>query len=62
MRQGYHTVARIEMEAWDTSAGKIYWNYQLEKNHDGPKRFKENGDSLEGWDLVRAWKYGWMPQ
>lgn len=62
MRQGYHTVARIEMEAWDTSAGKIYWNYQLEKNHDGPKRFKENGDSLEGWDLVRTWKYGWMPQ
>ena len=61
-RQAYHTVARIEMDAWDTSAGKIYWNSQVEKNHDGPKRSKENGDSLEGWDLVRTWRYGWMPQ
>lgn len=58
----YRQVAALELDAYQSSAGCVYWNYQLEKEHIGPECRKENGDSLEGWDLVRTWNHGWLPE
>lgn len=61
MKQEYWRVARMELDAWETSAGWIYWSYQLHKTHDGPMMTSDKGDSMEAWDLVRTWNHGWWP-
>ena len=61
MRDAYREVAALQLEAWNVSAGHIYWNYQLRrepaKNGDHPRRKHVD---FEAWDLTRVWRNGWM--
>lgn len=50
-------IAKIQLDAWSTSAGWVYWNYQLHKNHIDP--MEETW--MEEWDLNRSLKHGWIP-
>lgn len=59
-RKAYREVAALELPAWETSAGHIYWNYQLLRDSDAVPRDFRNHDDLEPWDLTRAWSHGWM--
>ena len=56
----YREVARLELDAWNVSAGQIYWSYRLLGNDAmGDSR---GGNGLEGWDLTCVWRNGWMAQ
>lgn len=56
----YQEVGKLELPAWQSSAGHIYWNYQLVRHNDeAPLDFRNGGD-LEAWDLTHAWSHGWM--
>ena len=56
----YREVARLELDAWNVSAGQIYWSYRLLGNDaTGDSR---GGNGLEGWDLTCVWRNGWMAQ
>ena len=46
----------MQMDAWEGTAGQIYWNYQL-------RRDREEAMDLswkESWDLCRCWNNGWI--
>ncbi len=52
----YQRINRMQMKVWNQSAGQIYWNYQLYRDHD--RAFDE--DWKNGWDLTRCWKNDWL--
>ena len=62
----YRQVSRLQRAAWDASAGRIYWSYQLARSakpgsgEGKPPRDPRNGGNLEAWDLTRVWRHGWI--
>ena len=66
VRAAYRTIARLQRESWNVSAGQIYWSYQLSRSlkpcsgEGEPPRDPRNGGNLEAWDLTRAWRHGWI--
>ena len=62
----YRQVSRLQRAAWDVSAGRIYWSYQLARSakpgsgEGKPPRDPRNGGNLEAWDLTRVWRHGWI--
>lgn len=52
----YREIYSMQMNAWDSAAGQIYWNYQLRR---------DRGEAMdqswkESWDLCRCWNKGWI--
>lgn len=54
----YRAIAKIELDAWEETAGWFYWNYKQEPDPDDAKEMKWK----EAWDLSRCLNYGWMPE
>ena len=59
----YRRIAHMEREAWETSAGWFYWNYQMYRNKKtaivGDGQASTHGTSMDGWALNRVWDHGW---
>ena len=56
-RARYREIASMQLNAWETAAGHIYWNYQLlrDRTKEPDERWKES------WDLARCWINDWIP-
>ena len=54
----FQQVAKLQLDAWSTSAGSIFWNYQLWRD----KSKRMDAEWKESWDLSRSWKNGWIPE
>ena len=55
-RERYRKIAAMQLDAWDTADGHIYWNYQL-------LRSRTEAPDLswkESWDLSRCILNGWL--
>ena len=46
----------MQLEAWNTAAGHIYWNYQLLRS----RTEKPDESWKESWDLCRCLNNGWL--
>lgn len=55
-RERYQMIAKMQLNAWNTSAGNIYWNYKfrVERNE------KLDEDWKEAWDYARSVNYQWI--
>ena len=55
-RERYQENAAMQLAAWNTSAGHIYWNYQLlrSRTEEPDERWKES------WDLSRCLINDWL--
>lgn len=62
----YQAITRMQMEAWETSAGWFYWNYQMYRDKSAPivgdGQNQTHGTSMDGWALNRCWEHGWWPE
>lgn len=62
----YQAIARLQMDAWETSAGWFFWNYQMYRDKHAPivgdGQNDTHGTSMDGWALNRCWKHGWFPE
>lgn len=58
----YREVAAMQCEAWNVSAGQVYWSYQLHGNRAALSHIAPGLDSLrlDPWDLTHVWHAGWM--
>ena len=52
----YRQIARMQLEAWNDSAGWVYWNYQLLRDRNIPT----DESWKESWDLYRCFQNGWL--
>ncbi|PLS27823.1 glycoside hydrolase family 5 protein [Bifidobacterium parmae] len=70
-RDVYRAVAAMQRDAWNVSAGRIYWSYRLRGGRDVSGRLARlapvGGDGivtddsrLDPWDLTHVWHAGWM--
>ena len=55
-RRGYRMVGKMELNAWNESAGWFYWNYQLLRDREIPT----DETWKESWDLARCFKNEWI--
>lgn len=58
-RKAYQTVAKLQLDVWELSAGWIYWNYQLYRDKKKPINDKL---SMDAWALNSVWEHGWWPK
>ncbi|MBQ7534744.1 MAG: cellulase family glycosylhydrolase [Stomatobaculum sp.] len=57
-RERYREISEMELQAWDSAAGWIYWSYKLCGNRKIPA-----GESWKyGWDFRRCIKRNWLTQ
>lgn len=62
-QQEYQKVCRMQKEAWECSAGWVYWSYQLDRDPEGRMRLNEMGHkSMEAWAMRRLWRHGWWSE
>ena len=55
-RSRYQEIYKMQMDAWEGTAGQIYWNYQLRRD-----RTEAMDQSWkESWDLCRCWNNEWI--
>jgi glucan 1,3-beta-glucosidase len=57
-RRRFQQVAKLELDAWEESAGWFYWNYQLYRDRKEPM----DEEWKESWDLSRCLMNGWIPK
>lgn len=57
-RQRYRDLYERQRQAWESSAGWFYWNYELVQDMDRPM----DEDWKESWDLRRCIAHGWIPE
>lgn len=55
-KKRYREIAAMQMDAWNGTAGQIYWNYQLRRDRSEPM----DASWKESWDLSRCWRNGWL--
>ena len=55
-RERYREMSKLQLDAWSTAYGCIYWNYQLLRSRTDAfdERWKES------WDLSRCLLNGWL--
>lgn len=65
-RQEYRAIARLQRDAWETSAGWFFWNYQMYRDISAPiagdGQNDTHGTTMDGWALNRCWKHDWWPE
>lgn len=72
-RAVYLRVAAMQLDAWNVSAGQVYWSYRLRGGRGEFDRLAPpapgmgDGDAavmddtrLDPWDLRHVWHAGWM--
>ena len=52
----YRQCAAMQLEAWDTAAGHIYWSYQFNRDHSAPM----DESWKESWNLSKCLTNGWL--
>lgn len=52
-------IEKLERDAWESSAGWIYWSYQLHRERDCGEAWKDIRHTLDGWDFKRTIAHGW---
>ena len=62
-KREYQKIANLQTRAWETSAGWIFWNYQMYRDASAPilgdGQNDTHGTSMDGWALNRCWLHGW---
>ena len=62
----YQAIASMQINAWETSAGWFFWNYQMYRDKFAPivgdGQNDTHGASMDGWALNRCWEHGWWPE
>lgn len=58
-RQEHWKLEDIEREAWESSAGWIYWSYKMHSDKNCEEAWKDIRSTLDGWDFVRTMTHGW---
>lgn len=58
-QEGHWKVEELERNAWEISAGWIYWSYKLHKELDCEQAWEDIRHTLDGWDFTRVKMHGW---
>lgn len=58
-RKEHWKIENLERDAWETSAGWIYWSYKLHSDMDCSEAWKDIRNTLDGWDFARTAAHGW---
>lgn len=65
-RREYRAICRMQKNAYETSAGWFYWNYQMYRDKTakiaGDGQNDTHGTSMDGWALNRCWMHGWWEE
>ncbi|WP_152973501.1 glycoside hydrolase family 5 protein [Bifidobacterium aesculapii] len=48
-------VAALQLDAWNISAGQVYWSYRLRA-----RRIPADDARFDPWDLTHVWHAGWL--
>ena len=55
-KRRYREIGKMQLDAWQETAGWFYWNYQLLRDRNAPADLPWK----ESWDLSRCLKNGWL--
>ena len=55
-KRRYREIAKVELVAWQKTAGWFYWNYQLLRD----RTEKVDLSWKESWDFSRCFNHGWL--
>lgn len=58
-REEHWKIEDIERDAWESSAGWIYWSYKLHSDKNCEEAWKDIRNTLDGWDFARTVTHGW---
>lgn len=58
-REEHRRIEELERNAWELSAGWIYWSYKLHGRPDKEEAWEDIRNTLDGWDLTRTILHGW---
>lgn len=58
-REEHWKIEDMERAAWESSAGWIYWSYQLHRERNCAEAWEDIQHTLDGWDFARTVKHGW---
>ena len=58
-KEEHWKVEDLERDAWESSAGWIYWSYKLHSEPDCEEAWKDIRHTLDGWDFARTAAHGW---
>ncbi len=58
-REEHWKIEDLERDAWESSAGWIYWSYKLHSDTDCEEAWKNIRNTLDGWDFTRTAAHGW---
>lgn len=58
-REEHWKIEDLERDAWESSAGWIYWSYKLHDRADEKEAWKDIRNTLDGWDFTRTALHGW---
>ena len=58
-REEHWKIEDLERDAWESSAGWIYWSYKLHSDTNCEEAWKDIRNTLDGWDFTRTAAHGW---
>lgn len=58
-REEHWKIEDMERDAWESSAGWIYWSYKLHSDRNCEDAWKDIRNTLDGWDFSRTVTHGW---
>lgn len=58
-KEEHWKVEDLERDAWESSAGWIYWSYKLHSELNCEEAWKDIRHTLDGWDFARTAAHGW---
>lgn len=58
-REEHWKIEALERDAWESSAGWIYWSYKLHNDTDCEEAWKDIRNTLDGWDFAKTAAHGW---
>ena len=58
-REEHWKIQDLERDAWESSAGWIYWSYKLHSDTNCEEAWKDIRNTLDGWDFTRTAAHGW---
>lgn len=58
-KEEHWKVEDLERDAWESSAGWIYWSYKLHSELNCEEAWKDIRNTLDGWDFARTAAHGW---
>ena len=58
-REEHWKIEDLERDAWESSAGWIYWSYKLHSERNCDEAWEDIRNTLDGWDFTRVVSHGW---